>query len=428
MAKQLHHGVMTDQRDACPYRPSWLDRILIALFLLALVIPAAFLRPDPEAAAAEKRTLAPAPAIPRSIDDLVKFPRAFDLWFADHFGFRQTLIKAHSRISFFVLKTSPSPKIILGAAGEQAIIYRKTDTHWNDTGAWAGVFALTERLRLQFPALPNIQPTNLVFGVVNYRVGDMGNMIGLPGETFEPLVEIRRHPSSVTSTPLTDNPLGDIITTTTNDSLPRAVLFHDSYGHYLKPLLGEYFRWLRFRWSNAGIDRSIIAKSEPELVIHMMAERRIRIGQRYEMAVQQHGNQDRFERSTLTHTRWSPTDGFDGITAPDGLIRTETNDGLKIEGTTRGLRHRPPPHQTGNTHLPVIRIDCTLDKDDELALSWTNHTRTIKGEIKGPVSAGRSTVFLPLLDPDATGPVSVDAVRRSGRITVHSVEIRLIPR
>lgn len=144
---------MTDQRDACPYRPSWLDRILIALFLLALVIPAAFLRPDPEAAAAEKRTLAPAPAIPRSIDDLVKFPRAFDLWFADHFGFRQTLIKAHSRISFFVLKTSPSPKIILGKNGW--IYYdgkaaRDGDTIADFRGAPPLTFAALERWRWAF--------------------------------------------------------------------------------------------------------------------------------------------------------------------------------------------------------------------------------------------------------------------------------------
>jgi len=92
----------------------FINRLLIALFLAALVTPAIFLKPDEQAAAAEKRTLAPWPGLPKSRDALAKFPRAFDAFFADHFGFRRFLIINHSRISFFVLRTSPSPKIILG--------------------------------------------------------------------------------------------------------------------------------------------------------------------------------------------------------------------------------------------------------------------------------------------------------------------------
>jgi hypothetical protein len=533
MKEDQHHGASTDQRDAGPYRPSsWLDRALIALFLLALVLPAVFLRPDPEAAAAEKRSLAPAPTLPRSLDGVLKFPRAFDAWFVDHFGFRQALIKAHSRFSFFVLRTSPSPKVVLGrdgfiflkgtpeadgdpiadfrgtvpltpfelerwrwqledqhawlrdqgiaflfaiipgkeqmnapfmprgyekvgpgsydqfiahiapratypfvdlrpailAAGEQAMIYRKTDTHWNDTGAWAGVFALTERLRAMFPAIPKIAPADLAFRVTGYHDGDMGNMIGLPGETYEPLVEIRRGSSTVTTTPLSGSPLGDIITINHDETLPRAVIFHDSFGHYLKPLLGEYFRWLRFRWSNAGIDRSIVVKSQPEVVIHMMAERRIRMGQRYEMPLQQHGNRDRFERAPASGMQWTATNGFDGITTPEGVTRSPEADGLRIERSSRGAGFVLPPIEAAATHLPVIRITCTMEKNDELTLSWTNQTRRVEGEVKGPVPAGRSTVYLPLLDPEATGPIHVDLVRGSGQILIHAIDVRLIPR
>jgi hypothetical protein len=130
-----------------------LDIALIALFLLALVLPAVFLRPDPEAAAAEKRSLAPAPTLPRSLDGVLKFPRAFDAWFADHFGFRQALIKAHSRFSFFVLRTSPSPKIILGKNGW--LFYNGKAARDGDTIAdYRGVpplsFAALERWRWAF--------------------------------------------------------------------------------------------------------------------------------------------------------------------------------------------------------------------------------------------------------------------------------------
>ena len=163
MKQNQHHGASTDQQDqasqgyatarADPDRPSWLDYALIALFLLALVLPAVLLRPDPEAAAAEKRSLAPAPVLPRSLDDLVTFPRSFDAWFADHFGFRQALIKAHSRVSFFVLRTSPSPKIILGKNGwlfYDGKAARDGDTIADFRGVPPLSFAALERWRWAF--------------------------------------------------------------------------------------------------------------------------------------------------------------------------------------------------------------------------------------------------------------------------------------
>ncbi len=512
----------------------WLDRLLIALFAVALVIPAAFLKPDEQAAAAEKRTLAPAPKAPRNTNALAAFPDAFDAWFADHFGFRQALIKTHARISFFALKTSPSPKVILGrngyiflkgtpeadgdpiadfrgtvpltpyelerwrwqledehawlrnrnidfifsvipgkehmnpefmpvgfenigspgsydqfisyvapratypfvilrpvmqAAKDHAIIYRKTDTHWNDAGAWAGAFALSDTVRLTgYPSTPVFHSTDLIYSVTNYHEGDMGNMIGLPGETCEPLVTIRRKDSPVTVFPLSDHPLGDIVTMIGNTNLPKAVLFHDSFGHYLKPILGEFFQWLRFRWSNAGIDRNVVEDAQPDVVIHLMAERRIRMGQRYEMGVQQEGCRDRFDRLGQTAILWDQSTSFAGIQAPDGVTSETTADGLVLTGHTRPAGFMLPPVTAASTYLPVIRVECSTPANEELALSWDNGARTFTQMIKGPIPAGRHVVYLPVLDPETSGRLHLDVVRGSASLTLHAVEIRLIAR
>jgi hypothetical protein len=512
--------------------PRWLDAALTALFALALVLPALFLKPDLEAAAGEKRTLAPAPTQPRDLKALAAFPETFDAWFADHFGFRSSLIKTHARLSFFALHTSPSPKVFrakdgfiflkgtpaedgdpiadlrgtdplspyqlerwrwqledqhawlrdrgigfiyavipgkermnrdhlpagyapvnpgaydqfvahiapratypfvaleptLAAAAQHTLLYRKTDTHWNDAGAWAAAFVLSDTLRLLAPAVPRFTPPDLSFRVIDYREGDMGNMLGLPGETFERLVEIRRTASEVTVFPLTDHPLGDIVTTTPDELRPRAVLFHDSFGHYLKPWFGEYFRWLRFRWSNAGIDTSVIAASEPEWVIHLMAERRIRMGQRYEMAVQQHGNRDRFLRATATAAAWNTATGFDALTPVPEVTASPTPDGLVVTGHRRTLAFTLPLPAATATHLPVLRIDATVETDSELMLGWTGPDGRPLRDVKGPLPAGRNTVYLPVLDPEATGPLHLDLIRGADRLTLHDLTIRLIPR
>jgi len=511
----------------------FINRLLIALFLAALVTPAIFLKPDEQAAAAEKRTLAPWPGIPKSRDALAKFPRAFDAFFADHFGFRRFLIINHSRISFFVLRTSPSPKVILGkngfiflkgapaedgdpiadfrgtspltpyelerwrwqledqhewlkdhgfqffyavipgkehmnaefmptgyenigqpgsfeqfvshvepratypfinmkpamqAAREQAIIYRKTDTHWNDTGAWAGIFALTERMRNHYPSMPKLGAHDLAYSVMQYIDGDMGNMIGLPGETFEWMVKILPAASRAKVTPLTDHPLGDIVTEIPDPSLPRAVLFHDSFGHFVKNLLGEYFQFLRFRWSNAGIDTGVVLKHQPDAVIHMMSERRIRLGQRYEMGVQQHGNRNRFERSTNRIALWNVENGFEGIQPAAGTTRSLHADGLELGADSGAISWTLPFIAETKTMLPVICVEVTTPGRDELALAWKSGVSQTTIEAKGPLPGGRSVVYLPLLDPEATGDLSLQFIRSRTPVVVHRVEIRGITR
>ncbi len=69
------------------------------------------------AADSEQRAAVPFPKWSWRFRDLIVYPRQFEAWFRDHFGFRQTLIDLNSRISYFVFHTSPSAKVLLGRDG-----------------------------------------------------------------------------------------------------------------------------------------------------------------------------------------------------------------------------------------------------------------------------------------------------------------------
>lgn len=82
-----------------PYRRLW---GLILLVLLA--VPAAVQMTQPSATASdeEARVLSAAPARPRSLRDWLTLPRALDRFLADHFGLRNTLVRAHGRLRYAV--------------------------------------------------------------------------------------------------------------------------------------------------------------------------------------------------------------------------------------------------------------------------------------------------------------------------------------
>ncbi len=42
------------------------------------------------------------------------FPKRFEKYYKDHFGFRNKIVKIHNFISYFLFKVSPSPQVIIG--------------------------------------------------------------------------------------------------------------------------------------------------------------------------------------------------------------------------------------------------------------------------------------------------------------------------
>ncbi|MFH0907859.1 MAG: hypothetical protein V1929_03770 [bacterium] len=96
------------------------DVLLILLFAACLTAPmlGVFVGMDLRSGAEdEKRELATFPTWEWKSKTARAFPGKFDAWFQDRFGLRRLLIRGHSLLSFYVLHTSPSPKVIIGKDG-----------------------------------------------------------------------------------------------------------------------------------------------------------------------------------------------------------------------------------------------------------------------------------------------------------------------
>lgn len=96
------------------------DYFLIAFFFAFLGFPLLMgsLGLDPAVAPVENRTLASMPGIPQSLDELDRFPQAFENHWNDHIGFRNSLIRARNSFKYSFLGDSPNrEKVLLGEDG-----------------------------------------------------------------------------------------------------------------------------------------------------------------------------------------------------------------------------------------------------------------------------------------------------------------------
>jgi alginate O-acetyltransferase complex protein AlgJ len=98
-----------------------LDGATVAVFMALLLTPLAAMvlgtGTQGAAGGSEKRTLAAAPSRPRTWSEALRWPDAADAFLRDGFGFRQTLIRWHSRLLYSVFRTSSSPKVVIGRDG-----------------------------------------------------------------------------------------------------------------------------------------------------------------------------------------------------------------------------------------------------------------------------------------------------------------------
>jgi alginate O-acetyltransferase complex protein AlgJ len=158
--------------------------------------------------------------------------------------------------------------------------YQQTDTHWNDRGAFAAYQQIIAAVRARVPATPpawtrdDFRPVDrIVEGL------DLAGMMGLTRvlrEVDMTLVPVRARRARVVE-PAGAGPtdeLGRIVTEIDDPSLPRAVIFRDSFTSRLVPFLSEHFSRAVYLWQN-DFDADVVSKERPDVVIQEIVGRHL---------------------------------------------------------------------------------------------------------------------------------------------------------
>lgn len=357
------------------------DMALIACFILAILLPGIgmLLKMDTAAASQENRQMSPFPPLSLDVDELRAFPKRFNLYFNDHFGFRSAMIRGVAIAKVQWLNVSSSANVVCGKAGwlfyagegsvtgyrgaqpfseeqleswKQALegrrrwlaqrniryiftvapdkhsiypeympdhigrvgesrldqlirylkensevevldlrpallsakdrhpLYYKTDTHWNDYGAFLAYQEISRAISKTLPAIRPFLESDFQVVTEQTQGKDLAGMLGLADVLLETTVSLRPlKPFQAMSSgrPLDRGVIEGVATFASEQKdrpLPRMVMERDSFANHLIPFLAEDFSRAVYYW-DGEFQTSLIEQERPDIFLDEIVERKL---------------------------------------------------------------------------------------------------------------------------------------------------------
>lgn len=202
-------------------------------------------------------------AMPRSIARVGDLSRADQLFTA----LQDTGLAVDVRPALFEAKTRER-------------VYQRTDTHWNERGALAAYQQIINAVRARVPATPPAWKRDDFTPAERAIEGlDLAGMMGLTRvlDELDMTLAPRRPRRARVVEPAGARPTdeeGRLVTEIDDPSLPRAVIFRDSFTSRLVPFLSEHFSRAVYLWQN-DFDADAVMKEHPDVVIQQIVGRHL---------------------------------------------------------------------------------------------------------------------------------------------------------
>jgi hypothetical protein len=183
-------------------------------------------------------------------------------------------MRTHTTVSSLDLR------LALGAAKSEGRLYRRTDTHWNEAGAFAAYRAVESWLRSEFPALVPLEAASFERRVEPGVAKDLAAMMAIaPMVTEDDIVLVPSAPLQVEPREPTDVMLRrhypprhePRVYECQTGELGRVLVVHDSFFEFLREWLAGHFR--RSVFLRSIFAPEVILEEHPDVVIEEMAER-----------------------------------------------------------------------------------------------------------------------------------------------------------
>jgi len=358
------------------------ELLIVALFLLVIVLPAfdMVLKLDRFIFLGENRELAKLPTMDFTIRALQKLPSDYTKYFNDHFGFRNSMVRANFILRYGLLGYSPSKQVIIGkngwlfyaaegemedfrgiskydattlekwaktleikriwlekqgvrylfvvapnkstiygeflpgsynrvrkstaldelvhylkthtkvevvdmrpalfAAKTRERVYHKTDTHWNEYGAFIAYRQIMQSIVQWFPSL---RIKSFDEYLIERKMGGslgLASMIG--GTDFIKEEHINLKPlvgSLLKIGDINDSAKSPVVYSQNESSLPRVIVFRDSFFSSVAPFFAEHFQYSRYYWhpwiTSTPIEE-MISSQKPNIIIEEVVERYVK--------------------------------------------------------------------------------------------------------------------------------------------------------
>ena len=183
-------------------------------------------------------------------------------------------LKMHTRVKVVDFRQA------LLAAKSKERVYHRTNTHWNEYGAFIAYRQIMKPVVQWFPSL-RIQTVDDY--LIEKKIGEGGDLADMMGGTEyikEEYINLKPLDNNLFKIEDIDDIAKSPITFEQNDSsFPRVLIFRDSFFSSVAPFLAVHFQHSKYYWQNWNTStpiEEIVKSQKPDIVIEEIVERLVK--------------------------------------------------------------------------------------------------------------------------------------------------------
>ena len=309
-------------------------------------------------------------------------------------------------------------------------LFLRTDSHWNHHGTFLTFDTVMERIAEWLPDIDRLKnPGNI--DMIRDFSGDLAILMNLRGLVTEdaPDVLIKdackprdyERMSELLEIPQYRN-LGTHrlpVISGCSDQKYKAVVFHDSFGRFLRPYLSQQFDTVIFiNHLNFEDAKSIIEQERPDIVIDQRVARNLLKALRPDHDLEQTVLSSKFETITqMSHSRGGPALHNTIDLRGNGLISRDTN-GVGFELETEKSSLSIVVESSSEPGPEIVRLDLSSDKQATIRLCYEADASSAEPMIpecvKRTLAVGQNSLYLRILEPLGEGRIILTPLQPGG--------------
>lgn len=312
-------------------------------------------------------------------------------------------------------------------------VYYEVGTHWRARGAALGCAAILEHLKSAFPTLTPL-PLSEYVAVEGDGQGDTEARALYLENEFQQLdhaLAPRSRHAEVTR--LGGFPRVRTTRIANRPELPRAVVFHDSFGVYLELPMAEAFSGLTMVW-NYIFDEDLVKREKPDVVIEMFAERTLYTLDPRDLGSRRDPVREAFDAASDVRYRLDPNQPENLTAMYRAKVASKAGEAGAAVVEFSGLGAPDcfvlPQFDLTAPRL-LIRLDISAPEATTLAVHFKRNgdpSYDPERRVEVALDAGRNETFLEIPEPDLVDRLIVTPSRRKGDFLFHAIEVRAAAR
>lgn len=313
--------------------------------------------------------------------------------------------------------------------------YFPLGTHWTERGAFDGMAAIVRRLAQKRPELAEV-PDVLAGTKPQDDLGDsLARQLFLGDRIRQAVQAVELDPGSRRELEIEPEPgTRNAVVTQAGTALPRAVIFHDSFGMPLPPLFGRHFSRSVYLWQ-PDIDWKVVEREKPDFVLQILSDRVLDLPPPSLVDAEGEARiRAQFEASTEVVLQFDPARNSPRISATRAgrvFVRGGGSDARVVCSSSSAADTFLLPAFTKRPGTrPVVRLVFESSVASSAGLFFQTRadpSYSRRRQLQFETHIGTNECIGEIVDPDFSGRLMFRPAQEVGTFEVRLLEVRLVP-